>query len=45
MLKKIFVDDVQDELMVWDPKLGSTIKVSLSDTIQSTFCSRLSKVI
>lgn len=27
LLKKNFVDEVQEQLMVWDPKLGSSIKV------------------
>lgn len=27
LLKKVFTDEVQEQLMVWDAKLGNTIKV------------------
>lgn len=27
LLKKVFADEVQEQLMVWDAKLGNTIKV------------------
>jgi len=29
LLKKVFTEEVQDNLMVWDPKLGNTIKEKL----------------
>ncbi|MCL4136803.1 UNVERIFIED_CONTAM: hypothetical protein GTU68_040137 [Idotea baltica] len=36
ILKKTFVDEVQDELMVWDPKLGSSIKEKLGVQVVSS---------